>query len=127
MPAVGMVAVMGSSLLHEDPRDRSDLRVSSSTSCLHFSLVSNRLAVVMLKDPEAAFRASILFCFNPASIFYSSIYSESLYALFSIGGLNIAVICLALSGCARSNGVINAGYFCFQTMHRAYDAHFRKK
>ncbi|KAK0578968.1 hypothetical protein LWI29_019153 [Acer saccharum] len=31
-----------------------------------------RFAVVMLKDPEAAFRASVLFCFNPASIFYSS-------------------------------------------------------
>ena len=33
---------------------------------------SNRLAAVMLKDPETAFRASVLFCFNPASIFYSS-------------------------------------------------------
>lgn len=80
-------------------------------------------------------RASILFCFNPASIFYSSIYSESLYALFSVGGLyhlvtggnSIAVLWLAISGCARSNGVLNAGYFCFQTMHQAYDAVFVKK
>ncbi len=62
-------------------------------------------------------------------------YSESLYALFSVGGLyylvsggnTIAVLCLALSGCARSNGVLNAGYFCFQTMHQAYDAVFIKK
>ncbi|KAK1557814.1 hypothetical protein Q3G72_032323 [Acer saccharum] len=46
-----------------------------------------RLAAVMLKDPETAFRASVLLCFNPASILYSSIYSESLYALFSVGGL----------------------------------------
>ncbi|TXG68198.1 hypothetical protein EZV62_003133 [Acer yangbiense] len=109
--------------------------VVSNVAFLFAAVYFYRLAVVMLKDPEAAFRASILFCFNPASIFYSSIYSESLYALFSVGGLyylmsgskNIAVICLALSGCARSNGVLNAGYFCFQTMHRAYDALFRKK
>lgn len=88
-----------------------------------------------MKDPEAALRASILFCFNPASIFYSSIYSESLYALLSVGGLyhlvtggnSAAVLWFALSGCARSNGVLNAGYFCFQTLHRAYDALFIEK
>ncbi|XP_034686988.1 GPI mannosyltransferase 2 [Vitis riparia] len=94
-----------------------------------------KLSVIILKDKEAAFRASILFCFNPASIFYSSIYSESLYALLSVGGVyhlisssnNVAVLWLALSGSARSNGVLNAGYFCFQTMHEAYEAIFLKK
>ncbi|KAJ9540537.1 hypothetical protein OSB04_027043, partial [Centaurea solstitialis] len=94
-----------------------------------------RLSVIILKDSEASLRASILFCFNPASIFYSSIYSESLYALLSIGGLyflmsganNLAVLWLAFSGCARSNGVLNAGYIGFQTMHRAYDAVFLQK
>jgi len=88
-----------------------------------------------LKDTEASFRASIIFCFNPASIFYSSIYSESLYALFSIGGVyhllsgtsNVGVLWFALSGCARSNGILNAGYICFQTMHRAYEALYQKR
>ncbi|GMH10277.1 hypothetical protein Nepgr_012118 [Nepenthes gracilis] len=94
-----------------------------------------RLSVRVLKDPDASLRASILFCYNPASIFYSSIYSESLYALFSIGGLyvlmssgkSISVLCFALSGAARSNGVLNAGYFCFQIMHQSYNAIFVKK
>ncbi|KAI4332567.1 hypothetical protein L6164_017463 [Bauhinia variegata] len=94
-----------------------------------------RLSATILKDHETALRASILFCFNPASIFYSSIYSESLYALLTFGGLyhliyggnSLAVLYFALSGCGRSNGVLNAGYFCFQTMHRAYDAMFQKK
>lgn len=62
-------------------------------------------------------------------------YSESLYALFSVGGCyylvsganNIAVLWLALSGFARSNGVLNAGYFGFQAMHQAYDAFYLKK
>ncbi|KAF9617226.1 hypothetical protein IFM89_035108 [Coptis chinensis] len=93
-----------------------------------------RLSLIVLKDEKAALRASLLFCFNPASVFYSSVYSESLYALFSLGGIyhlmsganTIAVLQLALSGSARSNGVLNAGYFCFQTMHWAYDAIFQK-
>uniref|UniRef100_A0A0D9XZJ2 GPI mannosyltransferase 2 n=1 Tax=Leersia perrieri TaxID=77586 RepID=A0A0D9XZJ2_9ORYZ len=94
-----------------------------------------RLSVLILKNPSAAYRASVLFCFNPASVFYSSLYSESLYALFSLGGIfyvftganTIAMIMLALSGSARSNGALNAGYFCFQALLHAYDAAFQKK
>jgi Gpi18-like mannosyltransferase len=62
-------------------------------------------------------------------------YSESLYAVLSLGGVyyfvsgknNLSVLLLALSGCARSNGVLNAGYIYFQTMHRAYHALFQNK
>ena len=43
------------------------------------------------------------------------------------GGNVLAVTFLALSGLARSNGILNAGYFCYQTMHRAYDAVFQKR
>ncbi|KAL8143267.1 hypothetical protein V2J09_016299 [Rumex salicifolius] len=94
-----------------------------------------RLSLIILKDPEASLQASVLFCLNPASIFYSSIYSESLYSLLTFGGLyylisgakNISVPWLALSGFARSNGVLNAGYFCFQTMHQCYNAIFVKR
>lgn len=95
----------------------------------------HRLSVIVLKDKVAAMRASIMFCFNPASIFFSSIYSESLYALLSIGGLchlmsgamNLSTLWLALSVLARSNGVLNAGYIGFQTMHQAFDAAYYKK
>lgn len=67
--------------------------------------------------------------------FFNCRYSESLYAVLSLGGLyyfvsgrnNLAVLLLALSGLARSNGVLNAGYICFQTMHRAYHALFQNK
>ncbi|KAJ1265429.1 hypothetical protein BS78_08G075900 [Paspalum vaginatum] len=68
-----------------------------------------RLSVLILKDQKAAYRASVLFCFNPASVFYSSLYSESLYALFSLGGL----------------------FYLFSGSHtallQAYDAAVRKK
>ncbi|KAI3520437.1 hypothetical protein L1887_09859 [Cichorium endivia] len=107
----------------------------SNISFVFAALFLYRLSVIILKDSEASLRATILFCFNPASIFYSSIYSESLYALLSIGGLYflmsganlLAVVSLAFSGCARSNGVLNAGYIGFQTMHRAHDAVFLQK
>ncbi|GJV17506.1 GPI mannosyltransferase 2 isoform X1 [Tanacetum coccineum] len=107
----------------------------SNISFVFAALFLYRLSVIILKDSEASLRATILFCFNPASIFYSSIYSESLYALLSIGGLyflmsganNLATLWFALSGCVRSNGVLNAGYIGFLTMHRAYDAVFLQK
>ncbi|XP_020256887.1 GPI mannosyltransferase 2 isoform X2 [Asparagus officinalis] len=94
-----------------------------------------RLSILILKDSGAALRACILFCFNPASIFYSSVYSESLYALSSLGGLfylfsgsnTVAMLLLALSGAARSNGAINAGYFCFLAMLQVCDAIIQKK
>lgn len=108
--------------------------VINNVAFLFAAIYFYRLSVLILKDSSAALRASILFCFNPASIFYSSVYSESLYALFSLGGVyhllsganTIAVLLFALSGAARSNGVLNAGYFCFQAMHQAYDAIFQR-
>ncbi|GAB4837070.1 hypothetical protein Ancab_001983, partial [Ancistrocladus abbreviatus] len=45
-----------------------------------------------------------------------------------MSGANIiSVFWLALSGLARSNEVLNAGYFCFWTMHQSYNAIFVKK
>ncbi|KAL5765226.1 hypothetical protein ACOSQ2_017820 [Xanthoceras sorbifolium] len=70
--------------------------VVSNIAFLFAAVYFYRLSVLILKDPEAAFRASILFCFNPASIFYSSIYSESLYALFSVGGIYYLILCIGL-------------------------------
>ncbi|XP_077236297.1 uncharacterized protein LOC143877880 [Tasmannia lanceolata] len=123
VPILGYRAVLGLSAY-----------VLNNVAFLAAAVYFYRLSNLILKDSGAAFRASILFCFNPASIFYSSVYSESLYALFSFGGMyhvlagsnTTAVLLFALSGSARSNGVVNAGYFCFQAMHQAYDAVFRK-
>ncbi|EPS63667.1 hypothetical protein M569_11110, partial [Genlisea aurea] len=83
-----------------------------------------RLSLVVLVDPELALRSSVLFCFNPASIFYSSLYSESLFALLSFGGLYYimrgsdyrASFWFALSTFVRSNGILNAGYICFRKL-----------
>lgn len=63
-------------------------------------------------------------------------YSESLYALLSIGGTyllmcgvnNVPVLLFALSGSVRSNGVLNAGYYGFKALHQSYYAmNFKKR
>ncbi|KAI3454829.1 hypothetical protein Pfo_011492 [Paulownia fortunei] len=124
VPVIGYRAVLGLSGY-----------VLNNIAFVFASLYLYRLSVIVLKDTELALRASILFCFNPASIFYSSIYAESLYGLLSFGGLYYfmngtycyATFWLALSGCARSNGVLNAGYICFRTMQQVNEAFVSRK
>lgn len=124
VPLIGYRAVLGLSGY-----------VINSISFVLSAMYLYRLSIIILKDENRAVRAAILFCFNPASVFYSSIYTESLYSLFSIGGLyymvsganSIATVFFALSGAARSNGMINAGYICYWTMHKAFDAIFCKR
>ncbi|KAK6148610.1 hypothetical protein DH2020_019522 [Rehmannia glutinosa] len=124
VPVIGYRAVLGLSGY-----------VLNNIAFVFAALYLYRLSVLVLKDTELALRASVLFCFNPASIFYSSIYSESLYAFFSFGGLyhfmNGTYFCatfwLALSGCARSNGVLNAGYICFRSMQQVNEAFVSRK
>ena len=74
----------------------------------------------VLKDEYLAYKASLLFCVNPASIFFSAAYSESLFAYLSFytmlrleKSFKIQMgILLSLSSAARSNGLINI-FFAF--------------
>eukprot|EP00898_Chlorokybus_atmophyticus_P007668 jgi/Chlat1/7902/Chrsp66S07323 len=80
-----------------------------------------RLGVELLKDVRVAQKAAVLYSFNPASVFHSTLYSESVYAACAFLGL----LCLAkrrrwpaagffaLTSATRSNGVLHCGYFLF--------------
>ncbi|XP_055349880.1 GPI mannosyltransferase 2-like [Paramacrobiotus metropolitanus] len=84
-----------------------------------------------------AFNAAVLFCFNPASIFFSSCYSESLFAYLTFTGLLHletaltkaqgilgklkSVIYFAFSGSVRSNGVINLGFIGYHQLREMYN------
>ncbi|CAN6465191.1 unnamed protein product [Victoria cruziana] len=92
--------------------------------------------------PLLGFRAVLGLCayvlnnlaFCLASVYFYR-YSESLYAFLSVGGVyhllrgsNIrAVLLLSLSSSARSNGLLNAGYFCFLAMHEASETVIQRK
>jgi GPI mannosyltransferase 2 len=45
------------------------------------------LSMTVLKNERLAYTSSLLFCFNPASIFMSAIYTGSLYACLSFYGM----------------------------------------
>ena len=49
--------------------------------------VLDQLTTLMFNNSSLAYRATTLFCFNPASIFFTAVYSESLFILFTLLGL----------------------------------------
>jgi len=72
---------------------------------------------VFKKDAITAYRAAILYCISPASIFFSALYSESMFAyltfytmLASVKGMPTICFPLGLSTLVRSNGVVNIGF-----------------
>ncbi len=81
----------------------------------HFLVQLSRL---VLKHEKLAITAGYLFCMNPASVFFSAPYSESLFAMvtFSVilesarGNILSSLIPLTMGIMCRSNGLINIGF-----------------
>ncbi|KAJ7516491.1 hypothetical protein O6H91_22G059900 [Diphasiastrum complanatum] len=104
----------------------------NNLSFLGAAFYFHRLSCYILRDRKLATSATLLFCFNPASVFYFSIYSESMFSLLSFAGLWClllgakwrATLLFGLSGAVRSNGVLNAGFLLFQAMHEAHNYFF---
>eukprot|EP01130_Rhizamoeba_saxonica_P015601 TRINITY_DN7047_c0_g1_i5.p1 TRINITY_DN7047_c0_g1~~TRINITY_DN7047_c0_g1_i5.p1 ORF type:complete len:309 (-),score=24.56 TRINITY_DN7047_c0_g1_i5:675-1601(-) len=77
-----------------------------------------RLTRVVLQDDEMARVSTLLYCFNPASVFMSSLYTESIFAMFTFGALFylytsrevIAVLFFMMATSTRSNGILAVGY-----------------
>lgn len=86
-----------------------------------------KLSNMVLGNKKKSELAVILFCFNPASIFFTAPYTESLYAWLSfavmaqcIDDINSILITvpLSLSILCRSNGMLNIGFLLFFYMRR---------
>ena len=88
---------------------------------------ARRLGCITLRDGDMARRAAYLFCFNPASVFYSAVYTESLFAFLTFSGAlslalnrpNRAAIAFFASSAARSNGMQARTCFTCVRWHRA--------
>lgn len=86
------------------------------------ALVLLELSRKVLKDERLAYRAALFFCINPASIFFSAAYSESLHALLSFYVMLKVEraftfqmgILLALSTGVRSNALLNLGFAAYK-------------
>lgn len=104
-----------------------------SAMCLSGILISNisfiisalllyRLSRAQKFTPHQSRIASIMFCINPASVFMSSMYTESLFSLTSFYGflklsqsnLLLASLSFAFATLTRSNGVLYAGFFIWK-------------
>lgn len=76
------------------------------------------LSQTVLKNEELAAKSALIFCFNPASVFFSVPYTESLFAMLLFTGLvelergrhAFAMVLFTLTTCVRSNGIVNAFY-----------------
>ncbi|XP_040569293.1 GPI mannosyltransferase 2 [Lepeophtheirus salmonis] len=86
------------------------------------ALVLFDLSRKVLKDEYLAYKAALFFCINPASIFFSAAYSETLFSLFSFYAmlkieksfkLQVSIL-LSLPSATRANGVINIGFSLYK-------------
>ncbi|KAA0191006.1 hypothetical protein HAZT_HAZT007102 [Hyalella azteca] len=92
-----------------------------------------QLSGEVLGNEVLAYRASILFCINPASIFFSAPYSESLFALctfcallnYERGGGWAAPSLFGAAGCARSNGLVNIGFVLYHKLQHCSAYYYR--
>lgn len=78
------------------------------------------LSLHVLKDTSLAYKAAILYCLNPASIFFTAAYSESMFAYLTFRSMLASVenepyifLSLSLSTLVRSNGLINVGFLVY--------------
>lgn len=82
-----------------------------------------RLGRNVLGNCYTAYKACLLFCIDPASIFMIASYSETLYFFWVVYGLYYlessrkmqAVFMFALSSLARSNGLLNIGFILYES------------
>ena len=81
----------------------------------------------MLRDRRLARGGALLFCCSPASIFFSSLYTESPFALATFAAFWLlerrrpwaAAAALVVTSGLRANGVLNAGLVLFHALARA--------
>lgn len=84
--------------------------------------VLHKLSLQVLRSEQLAYKAAILYCVNPASIFFVAPYSETLFACLTFCGMlkcgngstnNFSVGCglpFGLGAIQRSNGILNLGF-----------------
>ncbi|KAG6444924.1 hypothetical protein O3G_MSEX003650 [Manduca sexta] len=93
--------------------------------------ILHRLSLRVLRNECKAYKSVILYCVNPASIFFSAPYSETLFAWMSFYTMlkctdnetlrfaNIDILCglpTGFSMITRSNGSVNLGFIIYASL-----------
>lgn len=107
------------------------LLVAILVNIVSFALATRalyRLTQQVYKNDRLANHAALLFAFNPASIFFTAPYTESIFAWLTFSTMELcerkrytrAVLPLCLSIMCRSNGTINCGLFVFHALRDVF-------
>lgn len=85
------------------------------------------LSKIILKTTNIAYIATILYCINPATIFFSAVYSESLFAYLTFSSMLRSIkldpyvlIPIGLSILTRSNGIVNVGFPIYYQLKKLF-------
>ncbi len=83
----------------------------------------------VLREDYLAYKSALIFCWNPASVFFSAAYSESLYSLMTFcallrleraGGFAVkTALLLAAASAVRANALVNAGFALYKGLRGA--------
>lgn len=78
------------------------------------------------EDPKIAAFSVLFFCFNPASVFYSAAYTESLFTAFTWMGILFhkdhfwwSVASFTLASASRSNGILSCWFLIYNVISKA--------
>ena len=98
------------------------------------AIVFHKLSEEVLRDEALAYRAALLFCINPASVFFSAPYSEGLFAFLTFSALlfsethsssSLGAAVFGLASSARSNGLVNVGFVLYRKLHDCSNYFYR--
>lgn len=106
----------------------STLKISSIFLSNAFFILATEaiydLSRKILKDEYLAYKSALFFAINPASIFFSAPYSESLNALLTFFTMNKLAksfstktcVSIALASATRANSILNAGFVVYNSL-----------
>ena len=98
------------------------------------SVIFFKLSKEVLSNEILAYKAAILFCINPASIFFSAPYSETLFCYLTFSALLasyesqkalLSSFKFSLACAVRSNGLVNIGFLIYHEMKRSTEYFYR--
>ena len=83
---------------------------------------------------KLSFVVTVLYCFNPASVFMSAAYTETLFALWTFSGMLacqrsnvwLGAALFSLATATRSNGVVLCGYLGYHHLMEVYATMFTR-
>lgn len=127
-----LLAIFGLDLSIENAHILAGIIVSN-VSFILAAIALFDLSLQTFSDANWSYRSAIVFCFTPASVFMSAVYTEAPFSLFSFVGMRLACqvggniqevdknlwlasLVFGIATLSRSNGAVLAGYLGYRML-----------